>query len=315
MAFDPKQFRDLYPFESRFFRHHGFRYHYVDEGEGAPVVMVHGNPTWSFYYRDLIKALRPNHRAIALDHLGCGLSDKPTANQYGFRLRDRIDDLEALLGSLNLGAPITLVVHDWGGAIGMGYAARHPERIARLVIMNTAAFGLPPGKRFPWQLALARSPLIGGWMIPGLNAFARGATVMACEKPMDARVKQGYLAPYDSWRSRWATYKFVEDIPLGPDDPSYETLQEITAGVKHFRETPTLVCWGMRDFVFDASFLNQWREELPQAEIHEFEDAGHYVLEDAGGRIVPLIGDFLNAPLLMRSPLPSPESSPEPSPA
>ena len=302
MAFDPNQFRDLYPFDSHFFNHRGFRYHYVDEGEGPPVVMVHGNPTWSFYYRNLIKALRPTHRAIAIDHLGCGLSDKPSADQYSFRLSDRIDDLEFLIESLDLKEPLTLVVHDWGGAIGMGYAVRHPDRIARLVIMNTAAFGLPPGKSFPWQLALARSPLIGGWMIPGLNAFARGATFMACEKPMDPKVKRGFLAPYDSWQSRLATYKFVEDIPLGRGEPSFEILQEITAGVKQFGNTPTLVCWGLCDFVFDISFLNQWREELPQAEVHEFGDAGHYVLEDAGEQIIPLVTQFLNGPALVSEP-------------
>ncbi len=118
----------------------GLRYHYIDEGQGPPVVMVHGNPSWSIYYRNLVEALRSTHRCIVPDHIGCGFSDKPDDSNYAYTLSQRIEDLESLLESLNLTEPITLVVHDWGGAIGMGYATRHPEKIARLVILNTAAF-------------------------------------------------------------------------------------------------------------------------------------------------------------------------------
>ena len=119
---------------------------YLDEGAGEPVVMVHGNPTWSFYWRNLVLALRGEYRCIAPDHIGCGLSDKPTAAEYDFSLKSRIDDLEALLDSLGVISDITLVVQDWGGMIGMGYAARHPGRIKRLVATNTGCTRLPKAK-------------------------------------------------------------------------------------------------------------------------------------------------------------------------
>src|SRR6187549_3724693 len=129
-----KNWRELYPFSSKFFdlgpAH--VRMHYVDEGSGPPLVMVHGNPTWSFYYRRLVEAFRGNYRTIAVDHIGCGLSDKP--QQYNYTLAQRIDDLERLVISLNL-EQITMIVHDWGGAIGLGVAERQPQRIARLVIL------------------------------------------------------------------------------------------------------------------------------------------------------------------------------------
>ncbi len=126
----------------------GLRYHYLDEGQGEPVVMVHGNPSWSFYYRHLVEALRDNHRCIVPDHIGCGLSDKPDDARYEYTLSRRAADLEALLDHLGIEGPLTLVMHDWGGMIGMTYATRHPERIARLVVLNTAAFHLPASVSF-----------------------------------------------------------------------------------------------------------------------------------------------------------------------
>ena len=141
--------KDLYPFTGRFHNHGGLRQHYLDEGQGDPVVMVHGNPSWSFYYRNLVLALRGHYRVIVPDHIGCGLSDKPDDGRYRYTLKQRVDDLDALLDSLGIRERITLVLHDWGGMIGMAYACRYPERIRRLVILNTGAFPLPPTKKFP----------------------------------------------------------------------------------------------------------------------------------------------------------------------
>jgi len=141
-------FRHLYPFESRFMDMDGFKYHYVDEGAGSPVIMVHGNPTWSFYYRQLIQALSPQYRAIAVDHVGCGLSDKPSEDQYAYTLDSRINDLENFISRLELKETLTLVLHDWGGMIGVAYALRHLDMIEKIILLNTAAFFPPPG-RFP----------------------------------------------------------------------------------------------------------------------------------------------------------------------
>jgi haloalkane dehalogenase len=271
----------------------GLRYHYLDEGppEAPPVLMLHGNPTWSFYYRTLIPALSQSHRVIVPDHIGCGLSDKPQA--YPYTLEQHIRNVEKLVDHLRL-SQITLVVHDWGGAIGMGYATRHPANIARLVIFNTAAFILPV---IPWMIRICRPQLLGSLLVRGLNAFARGATYLASSHPdrMTWPVRTGYCAPYNSWANRIAVHRFVQDIPLEEDHPTRPTLAGIEAGLARLQGHPMLILWGARDFVFTVNdFLAQWQRYFPQAETHIFPDAGHYVVEDAHERIIPLIKKFMN---------------------
>ncbi len=283
-----------YPFIGNYLDRQGLRYHYLDEGTGDPVVMVHGNPTWSFYYRHLVLALRDTHRCIVPDHIGCGRSDKPGDSRYEYTLKSRVDDLEALLDHLGIVENITLVLHDWGGMIGMAYASRHPERIKRLIILNTAAFPLPATKRFPFALTLCRTPLLGAILVRGFNAFCRSAARVGCKRhPMSADVRAGYLAPYDSWANRIAVHRFVQDIPLKPSDAAYEIVREVGDGLARFRQVPMLICWGEQDFVFDRSFLDEWRRRFPEAEVHSFADAGHYILEDCRAEIVPLVCDFL----------------------
>jgi haloalkane dehalogenase len=255
--------------------------------------MLHGNPTWSFYYRNLVLGLRDSYRTIVPDHIGCGLSDKPDDSRYEYSLRQRVADLEALLDHLELRENVTFVLHDWGGMIGMAYAHRHPERIKRLVILNTAAFPQPPGKRLPWSLRLCRNTIVGPLLVRGLNAFSRGAVRYCVCKPMPSKVRDGYLAPYDSWRNRIAVLRFVQDIPLALGDRSFDLVHEVGAGLHRFAALPVLICWGERDFVFDHHFLDEWRRRFPTAEVHRFPDSGHYVLEDAGAEVLPLIRDFL----------------------
>ena len=255
--------------------------------------MLHGNPTWSFYYRKLVLGLRDDYRTIVPDHIGCGLSDKPDDSRYEYSLRQRVADLEALLNHLELREDLTLVLHDWGGMIGMAFAHRHPERIKRLVILNTAAFPLPSAKRLPWSLWWCRTPLVGPLLVRGFNAFCRGALRYCVRKPLPPEVRNGYLAPYDSWRNRIAVLRFVQDIPLAPHDRGFDLVQEVAEGLQRFVALPMLICWGERDFVFDSHFRDEWRRRFPQAEVHLFPDAGHYVLEDAGAEILPLVRDFL----------------------
>jgi cis-3-alkyl-4-acyloxetan-2-one decarboxylase len=282
-----------YPFTGHYLDLDGIRMHYLDEGEGGPVVMLHGNPSWSIYYRHLVTALRGDHRAIVPDHIGCGLSDKPQDGAYNYHLQRRVEDLERLLDYLNVRENLTLVLHDWGGMIGMVYAMRHPERIKRFVIFNTSAFNLPAAKRFPWALWLVRTPL-GALLVRGFNAFSAVAARVGCKRnPMPPDLRKAYTAPYDSWRNRIATLRFVQDIPLVPDDISYELVHYVEMNVARFRRVPTLICWGMKDFVFDHHFLALWEQHFPQAEIHRFDDCGHYILEDAHEEIVPLVEDFL----------------------
>jgi pimeloyl-ACP methyl ester carboxylesterase len=292
--------RALYPFANHYLNLSGLRYHYLDEGRGEPLVMLHGNPTWSFYYRNLVLGLRDDYRAIVPDHIGCGLSEKPDDSRYEYSLRQRVTDLEALLDHLGLGDNLTLILHDWGGMIGMAFAHRHPQRIKRLVLLNTAAFPLPQGKRLPWSLWWCRMPLLGPLLVRGLHAFCRGALCYCVCKPLSAEVRDGYLAPYDSWRNRRAVLRFVQDIPLAPRDRSFALMKEVADGLHQFASLPMLICWGQRDFVFDHHFLEEWRRRFPEAEVHLFPDAGHYVLEDAGTEIASLVRDFLRRHPLTR---------------
>jgi len=283
-----------YPFESHFLDLDGTRMHYLDEGEGPSVVMVHGNPTWSYYYRHLVSSLRGSHRVVVPDHIGCGLSDKPGEDVYPYRLERRVDDLERLIDHADLDGKITLVVHDWGGMIGLAWAVRHPERIERLVILNTSGFHLPADTRVPMSLRLSRS-VVGAFLVRGLNMFCKGALrYCATQRRLTLGERRAYLAPYDSWNHRLAVHRFIQDIPLKPTDPGYDIVSEVQAGLEHFRDTPTLLLWGMRDFVFDGSYLAEFERRMPNARPHRYDEAGHYVMEDARDEVIALVGSFVD---------------------
>jgi haloalkane dehalogenase len=284
-----------YPFTGKTLDLDGLVYHYLDEGHGAPVVMVHGNPSWSFYYRNLVLALKDRYRCIVPDHMGCGFSAKPGDDRYDYTLPRRVDDLERLLDHLGITEQITLVVHDWGGMIGMAYASRHPERISRLVILNTGAFPLPTAKPFPLGLRICRDTWLGTLLVRGFNAFSRGAALVGCKRnPMTAALRALYQLPYDSWANRIATLRFVQDIPLKPGDRTYELITSVAAGLERFTNLPMQIHWGLLDFVFDHHFLAEWERRFPHAEVHRYADCGHYILEDAKDEVVPLISKFLD---------------------
>ncbi len=190
---------------------------------------------------------------------------------------------------------ITLIILVWGGPIGMTYAARHPSRIGRLIVLNTAAFLLPPGKSLHWSLALCRNSQVAQFFILRFNAFARMAGYLGCRQPMPREIRRAYRGPYDSWQNRIATLRFVQDIPLTSADVSYGLLQQTQENLYRFQQTPMLICWGERDFIFDGDYLREWIRRFPKAQVHRFPGAGHYVLEELPATIVPLIRDFLAA--------------------
>ncbi len=278
----------LYPFASHWMSFPEGRMHYVDEGEGPVLLFSHGNPTWSFYWRELIQAFRGKYRTIAVDHLGCGLSDRVSPKKYRYRLEDRIRNLTELVERLDL-RQVTLIAHDWGGAIGMGTATRIPERFARFVLMNTAAFRM---NFCPKRIAVGRS-LIGRIAIQRFNAFARAATQMTMvhQERMTPEVRSAYLEPYNTWHNREAIWRFVRDIPRSAKDPSYRTLSEVEQGLPQFAKYPICLVWGMHDWCFTPAFLERFEKFYPEAESHRL-DAGHYVVEDAFEQIEPILESF-----------------------
>lgn len=285
---DISEIKDIYPFEPHFLKLYNYKYHYVDEGEGEPILMVHGNPTWSFFFRNLIYEFRTTNRVIAPDHLGCGLSDKP--QKFMYRLEMHVNNLEQLVLSLDL-HNITLVMHDWGGAIGMGFALRHPERIKRLVILNTAAFSM---NWIPLRINLCRLPWLGDKLVRRFNLFVRAALHMTTVKHLSHKAKCGYLLPYNSYANRIAVLKFIQDIPLDPEDASFEALVGIEHGLWLFKELPICIIWGMKDWCFTPRFLSRWKIYYPDAEVHELKNAGHYVLEDSPVEAARIMREFIN---------------------
>jgi len=283
--------RKLYPFASNYLTLPDARYHYVDEGQGAPLLMVHGNPTWSFYWRNLVTAFRGTHRAIAVDHVGCGLSDKPQS--YDYCLQQHIDNLVALIDALGL-QKITLLAHDWGGAIGLGALLARRERFSRIVLFNTAAF---PPPYIPKRILACRTPWLGEVADRKFNLFAKAAIRMATEKPerMTPEVKAGLLAPYDSWGNRIAIQRFVDDIPLSKKHPTYQVLEQIEVQLPSLAELPIQLMWGGKDWCFRLDCMQRFQSYWPNAAATNFEDAGHYVVEDAIERIEPMLRSFLEA--------------------
>ncbi|MCA9050548.1 MAG: alpha/beta fold hydrolase [Planctomycetaceae bacterium] len=250
--------------------------------------MVHGNPTWSFVWRRLIQDLKADYRIIAVDHLGCGFSEKPQTDVYV--LERHIQRLTALTECLNL-SDITLFAHDWGGAIGMGCAGRQPERFSRFVLMNTGAFR---SSRIPLRISACRIPLLGTIAMQGLNLFSLAALRMAVERPLNSSAAAGLLAPYNTWKNRIAVRRFVHDIPLTPEHRSYATLQNVEDGLQQFQRHPMLLVWGMRDWCFTPHFFEEFCQRFPDARQHPIADAGHYVFEDAPQELLESCRRFLS---------------------
>lgn len=282
----PDLLQVLYPFNANHWQSPHGSLHYIDEGEGEPIVFLHGNPSWSFLYRDLVLGLRGRFRCLALDHLGCGLSDKPAAGPY--TLAAHIERACSWIESLQL-KRFRLVVHDWGGAIGFGVADRMADRIISIHVLNTAAFVFKP---VPRRIALCRIPLAGTLAIRGGNLFAIKATELTTVQPLAQAVRDGYLWPYRSWADRVAIDAFVRDIPTSPRHRSWATLQAIESSLSRWRDQPVQILWGMQDWCFHTEVLKRWRELLPSAEVHEFVAAGHYITEDVGPQLIERIADF-----------------------
>ncbi|MBN1365775.1 MAG: alpha/beta fold hydrolase [Syntrophaceae bacterium] len=277
----------LYPYKSNFLKlKDNLSLHYIDEGQGEPLLMLHGNPTWSFYYRNLVAEFSKFHRVVVPDHIGCGLSDKP--QNYDYTLKQHIDNLEKLVTELKL-RDFVLVVHDWGGAFGFGLLQRYPDLVKKIVILNTAAY---ISEFIAFRINMCRIPILAEQVIRRLNGFALTATYMAVAKKMPPEIRKGYLYPYDNYKNRIAIARFVADIPMNPNHRSYQTLKNIELSLSQHK-CPTLILWGKKDFCFNDYFLKRWMEIYPHAMVKTFESAGHYVLEDAKEEIIKELKQFL----------------------
>ncbi len=276
----------IYPFRSHFLQLGSENLHYIDEGSGQPILMLHGNPTWSFYYRNLIQTFSPKFRTVVPDHIGCGLSDKP--QDYEYTLETHIQNTYQLIRFLGL-QKIILIVHDWGGAIGFGLVTRYPELFDRIIILNTAAY---PSRHIPGRINLLRQGKLGEWLTRKLNLFAWPATFMTTTKRLPRLIKKGYLLPYDSWENRIAVARFVQDIPMEKNHRSYETLAGIELKLKNLPH-PKLILWGGKDFCFNQHFFERWVGLYPEANAYWFAGAGHYILEDALEEVSTKIWEFI----------------------
>jgi pimeloyl-ACP methyl ester carboxylesterase len=292
-------FGGSWPYEPRWFESAQGRMHYIDEGarDARPVVMLHGNPTWGYLYRNFVPQLvEAGYRAIVPDHLGFGRSEKPDRPEL-YTIQRHAERCEALLESLDL-MEATVVPQDWGGPIGLRWATLHPDRVRSLFILNTFAHRPREKVRLPLPLVLFRTPLVGEVMVKGLDLFKRvflfRAGVVHHER-ITAEVQRAYRAPHPGWSSRTPILVFPRQIPAGPEGPVSDLNAEIEEGLeRHFRSKPVKIVWAMRDIAFTPEMLEDlWLQTLPDAEVTRIADAGHYLQEDAHERIVPELIEFL----------------------
>lgn len=266
--------------------------HYVDEGNGEPLVLVHGDPTWAYLYRDFIRSLSQGYRCVVPDHMGMGKSDVPKS-PYPYRLQHHIDNFESLLSSLGL-TDITLVLHDWGGPVGLGFAIRHAKLIKRLVLMNTWAFAPWPGGPFPKLLEIIRSEH-GENFVLKRNGYLRNAILGTTynKHKITQMVLDAYLAPYPTPESRLALLCWSRDIPMIESDPSFSEMKQIEMELGQFNKLPILLIWGMRDPVLPPSVLNLWQNVFPKAFVYEINNASHFLQEDAPEIVTNCVKDFV----------------------
>lgn len=291
----PIELGALYPFSSHYFSlpDSTNRLHYLDEGAGEVLVCLHGNPTWSFYFRSVVQHFRSRYRVIVPDHLGCGFSSRPQDHHYS--LANHIANLGQLITHLKI-KEANLLVHDWGGAIGLGWATRelarkHGCQIKRIAITNTAAFA---SRDIPKRIAVLKTPKLGEFVMRRLNGFARAACLMAVERPLHPLVKRGLLLPYGTYEDRIGIARFVQDIPMNPKHPTHATLQQISDALPTLT-MPIALLWGMKDWCFHPGFLDQWKAIYPGAQVFPFPRSGHYLLEEEPTAVLSALTVFLRA--------------------
>lgn len=275
------------PFQSRFVTVAGYKMHYIDEGAGPVVLCLHGNPTWCYLYRNLVRELRGSFRVIAPDFLGCGLSDRTPGVK--FRAIDRINQLEEFVTTLGIDR-FSIVMHDWGGPLGTGFIIRCLEKVDRVVYLNTT---LTETEILPSFIKIAAAPVIGKFFTRHTDTFVRLTTSVGAYTKLTPEVVDGYRAPYTTRQRRDAIWDFVADIPFDHSHPTYSQMVEIAAGLPKVAEKPVKIVWGLRDPCFHREMLSKVAAHFPKAELLEIPEASHLVLDDAPKVAIPAIHEFL----------------------
>lgn len=284
--------KSVLPWESKFFGYReNARLHFLDEGprDAPALVMVHGNPTWSFYYRSLIKHFSRNYRVIALDFLGMGLSSKEDGP--AFRAIDRAAELEALLSHLGIGK-FWMIMHDWGGPIGTRIALDRLSQVQGLVYLNTT---LTETESLPPFIKLAASGPFSKLITATTTQFIHFTTRFGAAKALPKFIREAYFLPFPNARSRRAVYDFVRDIPFSADHPTHDNLSELAAELPKFAHTPVLILWGLRDPVFHRGMLKRVAQHFPHAKVIEYPDASHLLLEDKPDEVTAEIEHFIGS--------------------
>jgi pimeloyl-ACP methyl ester carboxylesterase len=293
----PDFLRSEWPYQPRFRNVNGWRMHYVDEGNGDPVVLLHGNPTWGYLYRKFIGPLKTaGRRVIVPDMIGFGLSEKPV-RESAHTLDGHIADLTGLLRQLDV-RNATIVCHDWGGPTGLGFAFANRERVKALVVMSTWAWPLPPAefhtRMFPWRLMHA--PLVGPYLLGRHGALAgRGIYLSVVDrKRFRSEAQAAYENVLPDPAARLLTWVWPRWIPLDDTARALKRFEWLERELRLSRY-PTLIVWGQEDDVFDAStFAERFKELLPHAEGPKFVMGRHFLQEDSGIEIAGLINSFLD---------------------
>ncbi|MEK7705841.1 MAG: alpha/beta fold hydrolase [Myxococcota bacterium] len=283
----------LLPFASHVREVSGGWMHFVDEGQGAPLLLVHGNPTWSYLYRDIVGPLAARHRVVVPDHLGFGLSERPAGASYA--LPWHIANLRDLVLGLDL-HDLTLVLHDWGGPIGLGAALELGDRVRRLVLMNTWAWRLPSGAPIAPILAAIREPERGERLVLEHNFLVEQGIPGGIyhRDRVTQSLLEAYRRPTADAESRRAILTLVRSIPVGAAGAAAETMAGIERGLASLH-LPTLLIWGQRDPVFPPATVTVWQRLLPQATVAWLAEASHFLQEDAPQEIATLLLDWVAA--------------------
>ncbi|TFG00619.1 MAG: alpha/beta fold hydrolase [Promethearchaeota archaeon] len=280
-------FNGTFPFKPHFKKINGFKMHYVDEGKGAPIICLHGMPTWSYLYRNFIRDLSNANRVIAPDHMGFGKSDIPLNKEY--RMHEHIDNLKEFLLKLDLW-DITLVLQDWGGPIGLGFAVDFPNRIKRLIIMNTSVGILRDDKK-PWYAKLEEKGIYRQFIM-NIEAIIKAG--MYHKNRVTETMIEAYTAPFPKRNYYIGALAWPKDIPVGKKHPSAKGMIDIRKNLKKLSNKKKILIWGLKDSIFPERVINSWHKIYPNIPTFKIKDASHFLQEDAPEKIISIIKEFVS---------------------